>query len=55
MEFDDKSEVTPLPCDIRHYFHTDCIQDWFKQNNVCPLCKKEIKAEDLDKMDKDFE
>lgn len=30
-KFDDNSQVTPLPCDVRHYFHTHCIQDWFKQ------------------------
>ena len=53
--FSEDSEVTPLPCDIRHYFHTNCIEDWFKVNNVCPLCKKVITKEDLDKFEHDFE
>lgn len=30
MSFGDNDDVTPLPCDIRHYFHTSCIEDWFK-------------------------
>eukprot|EP00347_Sterkiella_histriomuscorum_P014851 403359283 len=34
--------VTPLPCDMRHVYHSDCIIDWFKQNNSCPLCKAEV-------------
>ena len=25
-EFEPDSMVTPLPCDVRHYFHTACIQ-----------------------------
>ena len=39
-EFEDKkSRVTTLPCDVRHYFHTECIQTWTMRNNSCPLCK----------------
>ena len=26
VNFDEDSMVTPLPCDIRHYFHTACIE-----------------------------
>ena len=26
LEFTEKDLVTPLPCDPRHYFHTDCIK-----------------------------
>ena len=38
--FKDLDEVTPLPCDIRHYFHSRCIEEWCLSNNTCPLCKK---------------
>jgi hypothetical protein len=30
-KFTDDCEVTPLPCNVKHYFHPDCIEDWFKQ------------------------
>lgn len=39
---DKKSKVTMLPCDSRHYFHTECIQNWTERHNSCPLCKKEF-------------
>ena len=45
---DDK--ITPLSCDIRHYFHSECIETWMKEKNQCPLCKKEINVQSL----KDF-
>ena len=54
-KFDEESEVTPLPCDIRHYFHNKCIEDWFKNNNTCPLCKKVISENDMDKLAKEIE
>lgn len=54
-EFSENNDVSPLPCDIRHYFHTDCIEQWFRQNTTCPLCKKEINIEDMEKMNKKFE
>jgi len=31
-EFDQTSQITPLPCNIKHYFHTQCIEIWFKTN-----------------------
>ena len=35
-----KSQITYLPCDARHYFHTKCVSTWLLlQNSVCPLCK----------------
>ena len=35
--------VTPMPCDVRHFFHTKCIKDWFDSSkNNCPLCKEII-------------
>ena len=32
--------VTPLACDKRHLFHSDCIEEWLKSENFCPMCKK---------------
>ncbi len=48
VEFTPQDEIIPLPCDEKHYFHTPCISEWLKNNNICPLCKKPITEEDLD-------
>ena len=34
-------ELIKIPC--THYFHSNCIIEWFKNNNICPICKYEIK------------
>ena len=45
--FTASDQVTPLPCDKRHYFHSNCIQEWSQNHNDCPLCKKEFTADSL--------
>ena len=48
MEFQPNEMVTVLPCDVRHYFHANCIQDWSrKEHSTCPLCKKEFTADQI--------
>lgn len=32
--------VTPLACDARHMYHSNCIEEWLKNDNSCPFCKK---------------
>lgn len=32
--------VTLLPCN--HYFHVECIEQYFKFNHICPIDKKEL-------------
>ena len=31
----------------KHYFHKDCINEWFKIRNNCPLCRKFISWDSL--------
>jgi len=47
-EFDEKDDVTCLPCNETHYFHTECVAKWIREGkNNCPLCRKVINEEDL--------
>jgi len=39
-KFDKDSFVSLLSCN--HHFHTNCIKEWGKYNNVCPICRTEI-------------
>ena len=50
VPFDEDSQVTPLPCDIRHYFHTACIEQWLMVNAMCPLCKTPVTLEEISRV-----
>lgn len=52
-EFDEDSEVTPLPCNIQHYFHNECVTSWMKEQTKCPLCREEIDMNKLDEFSKE--
>jgi Ring finger domain len=47
MEYTSNDDLICLPCDSRHFFHAECITDWLKHNNSCPMCKKPITLDDL--------
>ena len=32
-----------------HFFHKDCIEEWFKKKRICPMCCKKIDV-DIDTM-----
>ena len=49
-EFLADDEVTPLPCNTAHYFHSACIAPWLKTNNTCPLCRKQVDAAGFDSL-----
>ena len=34
-----QDHISPLLCDERHMFHSDCIEEWLVKKNECPLCK----------------
>ncbi|CAI2374391.1 unnamed protein product [Moneuplotes crassus] len=39
--------VIQLPCSGPHYFHKECIIQWIREKNFCPICKTEITIDDL--------
>ena len=43
--FDIGTEITYLPCDPRHHFHTNCIERWFNNFLKCPICNTPITIE----------
>ena len=52
--FQQGQKVTALPCDQRHYFHSECILSWSERHRNCPLCKKPYNAKDIQKFNKKF-
>ena len=45
--FDKDASITPLPCNIKHYFHNHCITQWLETKKECPLCRHKITIEEL--------
>lgn len=35
----------------KHTYCGECIEEWFKQNHNCPVCKEEVNIEDVNDVD----
>ena len=55
VDFGTDDHVSPLPCNINHYFHTECIERWIKENPTCPICRAEITPEALEEFSKNID
>jgi hypothetical protein len=39
-------KATLMPCG--HLFNKECIEEWLKQHNQCPVCRHELPTDDVD-------
>ena len=51
-EFGEDDNVSPLPCNVNHYFHAECIEHWIKENPTCPMCRTPITPDALEELSK---
>lgn len=42
VEYNDCDSVIILPCNPRHNFHANCIKEWLRNRNVCPICRAPV-------------
>ena len=31
VEYTESDEITPLPCNVNHYFHSECLRTWLNE------------------------
>jgi hypothetical protein len=41
-EFEEGEDVRRLPCHHLHIYHTECVDQWFQQSRLCPMCKQDV-------------
>ena len=49
----DDKQVVILPCKA-HFYHEQCIGEWIKKNNACPICRDEITLTKLKAQEKEI-
>ncbi len=47
LSYEIRDQVTYLPCDPRHHFHSRCIEPWLLQYSKCPICNAQITADSI--------
>lgn len=45
--YNEGETVKILPCNIKHIFHSKCIETWLSSNVACPTCRKVVQRESL--------
>ena len=48
-EMEDGQEISILGCNINHYFHKNCFDQWMnhKSDAKCPLCRRDIEKDKI--------
>ena len=49
-DFKTGDKSTNLPC--LHMFHTNCIQNWLKKQNTCPICKFKLTPDNINNINR---
>ena len=44
-DYEENDRILITPCE--HNYHFECISDWFRKHNQCPICKFRIVKENL--------
>ena len=44
LKFKNNDQVVPLPCNVDHLFHIECLLNWANHNYKCPICRQPIIA-----------
>jgi E3 ubiquitin-protein ligase DOA10 len=44
-DYDVNDKVLTTPCS--HNYHQNCVLDWFRKSNKCPICKFKIVKENV--------
>ncbi|KAJ1304717.1 hypothetical protein OPQ81_005855 [Rhizoctonia solani] len=45
LDFEEGDDVRVLPCEGRHKFHKDCVDQWLLElSSSCPLCREDFAA-----------
>ncbi|KAG8745202.1 hypothetical protein FRC10_008514 [Ceratobasidium sp. 414] len=45
VDFEDGDDLRVLPCEGRHRFHRDCVDQWLLElSSSCPLCREDFAA-----------
>jgi hypothetical protein len=45
-EFEENEKVNHIPCE--HTFHNNCIKQWLKVRNTCPICRYEFSSDEFE-------
>ena len=52
-DFKNHDKAIILPC--IHLFHKNCIKNWLKKKNTCPICKFKLTGSNIESQNNNFQ